>query len=352
MDLQPDTMSAGIARATSAFEFAGRRIGPGAPVFVIAEVGINHDGGIGKAERLIDAAAEARADAVKFQTYVTESFVAPANPLHGVFKANELSAPEHLRRLKRRAEQRGILFFSSATDFIGLQRLEALGVPLYKLSSANLTNLPLLRQVAATGKPVIYSSGGATLAEVAIAYETLKEAGAAGIAVLKCTSLYPCPPQNANLLGIKTLQAALPIPVGYSDHTEGIAAVTGAVALGATIIEKHFTLSKADEGHDHYFSADPAELAAMVAAVRAMEKMLGSRVLGPVGEEDTFRRQARRVVTAQVDIAPGTVIGADMVGLRRPENDGGLAPDLMPHVIGRRAKNAIRAGSSIRWDDI
>lgn len=329
-----------------------RRIGDGEATFIIAEAGINHDGSIEKAEALIDAAAEAGADAVKFQTYVTDSFVAAGNPLYGVFKANELSAPDELQRLKRRAESRGILFFSSATDFYGLERLTALGVPLYKLSSANLTNLPLMRKVAETGKPVIISTGGATLGEVLATYEDLLEAGVNGVGILKCTSIYPCPPENANLKAIETLRGAVPVPIGFSDHTEGTAAAVGSIALGACIIEKHFTLDKNDEGHDHYFSADPAELKALVDGVRLMEKMVGSPELLPVGEEETFRREARRAITALRDIPAGQVIDADMLSLCRPEDGGGMAPELIVHVVGRVARQDISAGRSVQWADI
>ena len=330
-----------------------RRIGEGHPTFVIAEVGINHDGSVDKAEKMIDAAAETGADAVKFQTYVTESFVAAGNPLYGVFKANELSSPDDLRRLKRRAEARGILFFSSSTDFYGLERLAAIDVPLYKLSSANLTNLPLMRKVAATGKPVIISGGGATLGEILATYEALVEAGANGVAVLKCTSLYPCPPEHANLNAITTLRQAIPAPVGYSDHTQGIAAAIGAIALGACIIERHFTLNKGDKGHDHYFSADPEEMAAMVDGVRMMEKMLGSPVLGPVGDETTFRREARRAIVAMQDIKAGEQIAAEKLSLCRPEDGGGgMSPDLIDHIIGRTAQRDIKAGRSLHWADI
>lgn len=329
-----------------------RRIGDGEPTFIIAEAGINHDGKLDKAEALIDMAAKAGADAIKFQTYVADSFVAAGNPLYKVFKENELSTPAQLRQLKARAEKNGVLFFSSATDFHGLERLNALGVALYKMSSANLTNLPLMKRVAETGKPVIISSGGATLGEVLRTYEFLMDAGANGVAVLKCTSLYPCPDEDAHLRGLATLRAAIPGPIGFSDHTQGAVAAAGAIALGATIIEKHITLNKSDPGHDHYFSADFDDLSALVRSVRAMEKMLGSPVLAPVGEEAAFRREARRAITALADIPEGVEIEEVMLSLQRPQDGGGLPPELIQNVVGRVARRAIAAGSSVKWDDI
>ena len=337
---------------TAQIDIGGRRVGDGTPVFIIAEVGINHDGDVDKAERMIEAASAAGADAVKFQTYRTDSFVAQGNPLYTVFKRNELSEQDVLSRMQDYANRCGILFFSSATDFIGLERLQALDVPVYKVSSANLTNLPLMRQIAATGKPVIISAGGATLGEIARTYEALVDAGAVGVAILKCTSLYPCPPQFANLRGIETLKAAFDAPIGYSDHTEGTAAALAAVALGASIIERHFTLDKLDEGHDHYFSADPKEMKALVDGVRDVEEMLGAPILGPVGDEISFRKEARRSITAVVPIPAGTKIEPEMLALRRPQDEGGVEPDFVDTIIGRVARSDISAGSSIRWENV
>lgn len=333
-------------------ELEDRRIGDGYPTFIIAEAGINHDGNIEKAEALIDMAARAGADAVKFQTYVADSFVAAGNPLYSVFKENELSAPEELKRLKKRAEEKGVLFFSSATDFHGLERLQAVGVPLFKMSSANLTNLPLMKRVAETGKPVIISTGGATLGEVLTTYEYLMDSGTAGVAILKCTSLYPCPDADAHLRGLQTLRDAVPAPIGFSDHTQGAVAAAGSIALGASIIEKHITLNKKDPGHDHYFSADEADLTDLVRGVRAMEKMLGSPILKPVGEESVFRKEARRAITAVTDIEVGTCIEEAMLSLQRPQDAGGMPPQLIQNVIGRTARRPIAAGSSLTWDDI
>jgi len=329
-----------------------RTIGEQAPVFVIAEIGINHNGDPELAREMIRMAADAGADAVKFQTYTTESLVAEGNYYYELFRKAEISELAALTELQGYAASQGVLFFSSATSATGFDILERLDLPLIKLSSANLTNIPLLRRVGASAKPVIISSGAATLSEVARAEETLREAGAPQVAVLKCTSIYPCPPEHANLAGIETLRSAFSGPIGFSDHTAGITAATAAVALGATIIEKHFTLDKSMEGHDHHFSADPPELRDMIVAIRAMERMRGDPQIRPVGDEIEFRAISRRYVTALRDIAEGTTIAADMLVSRRPKDGPGILPEHLDVIVDRTAHRAVPAGHSVKWDDI
>jgi N,N'-diacetyllegionaminate synthase len=333
-------------------DIAGRRVGPGEPVFVIAEIGINHNGDHEVARRMIDVAAEAGADAVKFQTYTTEDLVAKGNPYYEIFKNAELSDLAQLIALQSYAEARNILFFSSAASETGFAILKELDVPLYKLSSANLTNTPLFEKVAKTGKPVIFSSGAATLSEVIQGTEILREHGAGGVALLKCTSIYPCPPEHVNLRGLGTLIAAHDGPVGYSDHSVGSVAATAAVALGACIVEKHFTLDKTMAGHDHHYSADPAELSEMVQAIRSVEAMMGSARIEPVGEEFEFRAIGRRSVTALTDISEGQRLDTGVITLRRPKDGPGVSPEHMEIVQGRKARRSIPAGHSIKWDDI
>jgi N,N'-diacetyllegionaminate synthase len=331
---------------------ADRTVGGGTPTFIIAEIGINHNGDPELAREMISAAAEAGADAVKFQTYTTESLVAEGNPYFEIFRQAELSELSILRQLQQHATAEGVIFFSSATTEMGLELLEELDLPLFKLSSANLTNVPLLRRAAATAKPIIISSGAATLSEVARADEILRDAGAPDVAVLKCTSIYPCPPELANLAGIETLRATFSGPIGFSDHTQGIVAATAAVALGASIVEKHFTLDKAMEGHDHHFSSDPAEMGAMVAAIREAEQMRGTHQITPVGDEISFRKIGRRYVTSLGNISKGTTITADMLATRRPKDGPGIAPEHVEVVVGRKARNPVPSGHSVKWEDI
>jgi len=334
------------------FAVDDRIIGPGYPTFVIAELGINHNGDPEIAHQMIDAAAKAGVDAVKFQTYRTETFIAKGNPYYDIFRQCEMSDLETLRKLQRHAEERGVVFFSSAADIEGLNLLVTIDVPLIKLSSANITNLPLLRRAAQSGRPLIFSSGGATLAEISMATETLAETGADSVAILKCTSIYPCPPERVNLMGIKSLRAVFDCPIGFSDHTVGVEAAVAAVALGAGAIEKHFTLDHNMEGHDHHFSADPFEIKRLVDGVRSVEAMRGSDRLEPVSEEIEFRRVGRRYVTAVVDIMEGTVIESAMIAVRRPSGNIGIPPANTDVVVGRSARRDIEAGESIRWEDI
>jgi N,N'-diacetyllegionaminate synthase len=329
-----------------------RLVGDGQATFVIAELGINHNGDPDIARKMIAVAAEAGADAVKFQTYKTETMVAQGNPYYEIFRNAELSSIEDLAALQKYSGELGILFFSSAATESGFEVLEQLDPPLYKVSSANLTNIPLVRRVGAKGKPVIISSGAAELSEVSNAAETMKQFGAPEVAVLKCTSIYPCPPEYANLAGISTLRSAFDGPVGFSDHTIGSTAAIAAIALGASIIEKHFTLDKTMEGHDHHYSADPGELKAMIDGIRAVEMMLGSDRLQPVGEEVEFRAIGRRYVTAMTDIDEGQLIEPSMVYPKRPKDGAGVLPEHIEIVIGRAARRSIAEGSSIKWADI
>jgi sialic acid synthase SpsE len=331
----------------------GRLVGDGHPTFIIAELGINHNGDPELARRMIDAAARAGADAVKFQTYRTETMIAKGNAYYDIFKQAEISEVSELRDLQEHACKQGVLFYSSATDEAGLDVLIALGrLPLVKLSSANLTNLPLLRRVGALALPVIISTGAAVFSEVMRAHETLTEAGAAGIAVLKCTSIYPCPPEHVNLAGIETLRRVFDGPVGFSDHSVGAVAPIAAVALGASIVEKHFTLDKTMEGHDHHFSADAEELTEMVRSIRAVESMVGSAKIAPVGEEVEFRDVSRRYVTALDEIPAGREIEPHMIVCRRPKDAAGIEPEFRDTVVGHIARRTIPAGHSLKWDDV
>lgn len=338
---------------TRQMKIGDRLVGKGHPTFIIAELGINHNGDPEIARRMIDVAAEAGADAVKFQTYRTETMVAQGNAYFDIFKQAELSEITQLRALQSYAKERGVLFFSSATDEAGLDILVELGgLELIKLSSANLTNLPLLEKVGVLALPVIISTGGSMFSEFMRAYEVLKEAGAAGVAVLKCTSIYPCPPEHVNLAGIAALRAAIDGPIGFSDHSHGSVAAVSAVALGACLVEKHFTLDKTMQGHDHHFSADPQELTDMIRDIRAVEAMVGSARIEPVGEEVEFRSVGRRYVTAIEEIAEGQKIEPGMVMCRRPKDAAGIAPEFRDVILGRIAQRTILAGHSVKWGDV
>jgi N-acetylneuraminate synthase len=346
-----------------AFEIGGRPVGAGRPVFVVAEVSANHHQRYDEAVRLVHAAKEAGADAVKLQTYTpdtitlnvqSEVFRRPGAPagqpqyLYDLY-ASAYTPWEWQPGLKAEAERIGLPLFSTPFDPTAVDFLEAMNVPAYKIASFELVDIPLIRRVAQTGKPVIMSTGMASLAEIDEAVRAFREAGGAQLALLKCTSAYPSPPEEMNLRTIPHLADAFGIPVGLSDHTLGIAVPVAAVALGACIIEKHFTLSRAEPGPDRAFSLEPHELKAMVEAVRTAEKALG-RVTYDVTEKEKASRRFRRSLFVVQDVKAGDAFTDRNVRSIRPGH--GLAPKCLPDVVGRKATRDIRCGTPLAWDII
>lgn len=262
-----------MTRAMRTMDVGGRIVGEQRPTFIIAEVGINHNGDVETARRLIEAAKRAGADAVKFQTYITEQRVPTSSPIYSVLKQCELSFKDQAA-LQRMAHGEGILFFSTPFDAESVSFLADLGVPAYKIASFDITNRQLIRQAAAVGRPLIMSRGMATAEEIDLAVAICEEAQVA-FALLHCISAYPTPDGQANLRVIGALRQRYACPVGYSDHTLGIAVATYAVAAGAELLEKHFTLDRGMPGPDQALSADPGELAELVRRARAVEEMLG-----------------------------------------------------------------------------
>lgn len=333
-------------------------------VFIIAEAGVNHNGCLDIAKRLIDVAAQAGADAVKFQTFIPEQVVAKGAERAPYQQAN---MPEHresqldmIRRLalskedfytlKAYCDRTGIMFLSTPFDYYSVDLLDRLEVPVFKIGSGELTNLPFLKYVAAKGRPLILSTGMATLGEVEEALQTLQEAGAREITLLHCTSNYPAPFEEVNLKAMLTLRQAFGLPVGYSDHTPGMEVAIAAAALGACVIEKHFTLDRNMEGPDHKASLEPGELAAMVKAIRNVEKALGDGLKRPGPGEKEIIRAARRSLVAAVDIAAGEVITPDKLAVKRPGT--GIPPKMWGVVVGRRARADIPADTVITWEMI
>lgn len=336
---------------------AGRKISTGMPVFVIAEAGVNHNGDIDIAHRLIDMAADCGADAVKFQTFTADRMATHTSPLaeyqrgaagfegtmQEMLSELVLSDEDH-RQLKKHAEERELIFLSSPSDEESADFLGELGVPAIKLGSGELTNLPLLRHVAAKGLPVILSTGMATLEEVREAVRVF--AGTrCQVALMHCTSSYPTPPQDANLRVLRTLMDRFALPVGYSDHTEDHIAAVGAVALGACIIEKHITLDRSMKGPDHVASADAEMFAEYVARVRETELCMGSGEKRPVSAELGVMSAARKSIVAVVDIPRGTVIAREMLAAKRPGT--GMSPARMEEVLGRTAATDIIADTLV-----
>ena len=299
-------------------------------VYIIAEAGVNHNGSLENALRLCDKAKEAGVDAVKFQTWKTKNVIlkgtskasyqeknrTEGNDQYEMVEKLELSYPE-FRIIKDYCDKIGIQFLSTAEENESLDFLISLGMPIIKIASGDLTNIPFLRYVAKKNLPVIISTGMASLKEVSIAYNTLVEAGAAKIAILHCTTNYPCPMNEVNLNAMKTIESAFKCVVGYSDHTLGIEVPVSAVAMGAKIIEKHFSLDKNMEGPDHKASLDPKELKQMVTAIRNIEEALGDGLKRPNKSEQEISKVVLKRIIAKRAICKGEKLSEDNLIIKR-----------------------------------
>lgn len=336
-----------------AFDIAGRPVGAGAPCYVIAEAGANHDRDLDRAKGLIEVAARAGCDAVKFQTYTGSALYSKYTPPFEYLEEISREPPARLldrialprewhAELKDHADSLGITWFSSPFDLTAVDALEKVGVACYKIASFEIVDLDLVRKCAATGKPLVISTGMATLGEIEDALEVCESEGNDTVALLHCVSAYPASPHSANLKAMDTLKRAFGVPTGFSDHTLGIAVPIAAAALGADLIEKHFTTSRKLKGPDHPFALEPDELEAMVEGVRAAQSALGDgRKAGPTEEESgEMFQMARRSIVAKTDIPAGTVITREMLTAKRPGY--GIKPKYLQWVVGRVAKRDIR----------
>ena len=335
------------------FQIGPRRIGEGEPCFVIAEAGVNHNGDLALARQLIDAAAEAAADAIKFQTFRADRLVSVSAPKaeyqitatgaaesqHAMLRRLELDEAAH-RDLQQHAADRGIVFLSTPFDEASANLLAALRIPAFKVSSGELTNLPFLAHLARHRMPIILSTGMATLDEVRAAVAAL---GDVPLALLQCVSNYPADPADTNLRAMLTMRAEFRVTVGYSDHTLGNEIAFAAVALGASIVEKHLTLDRTLPGPDHAASSEPAEFAALVRGIRRIESALGDGIKRPAANEANVASVARRSLVAARDIAPGEILSPAEIAALRPA--GGLPPSAQSKLLGRRARAAIPAGT-------
>jgi len=344
-------------------EINGRPVGPGAPVYIVAEMSANHGQSFEQAVKILEAAKAAGADAIKLQTYTPDMLTISSDNEHFRIGKGSLWEGQNLYelyseaytpwewqpKLKEIANSYGLDCFSTPFDCSAVSFLEQMHVPAYKVASFELVDLPLIRRVAMTGKPVIMSTGMATLAEIDEAVHTIHEAGGRQIALLKCTSAYPAPPEEMNLRTIPHLAEAFGLVTGLSDHTLGIATSVAAVALGACILEKHLTLSRAAPGPDSAFSLEPDEFGEMVNAVRTAEKALGE-VRYATTERETANRVFRRSLFVVKDMRAGDVFTEENVRSIRPGN--GLHPRHLQDILGRRASENIRRGTPLAWDRI
>jgi N-acetylneuraminate synthase/N,N'-diacetyllegionaminate synthase len=335
-------------------------VGEGEPCFIIAEAGINHNGDIGLARKLIDVAREAGADAVKFQTFKADTLVTKsaakaryqkettgaAESQFEMIKGLELTDKD-FAALSVHARKEGIIFLSSPFDKSSVDLLDGLGVPAFKIPSGEITNFPLLKHIARKKKPVILSTGMSTLGEIEEALEVIRKERVEEIILLHCVSCYPAKVEDMNLKAMETLRCAFGLPIGLSDHTLGITIPIVAVALGACVIEKHFTLDKNFPGPDHRASLEPDELKQMIKAIRDIEKAMGSGIKIPTAEEAKNKKVVRRSLVAKVDIPKGAIITEEILDFKRP--GGGIEPRYMNMIIGRKTRGNIRRDELITF---
>jgi len=336
-------------------------IGDGYPTLIIAEAGVNHNGSIRLAKKLILAAKNAGADAVKFQTYVTEDLIkrkvskAPYQQKNKedtedqfeMLKRLELTFKE-VKELKEFADEKGITFLSTPFDLKSVKVLERIGVPAFKIGSGDLTNISLLKYVALRKRPVLLSTGMASMDDIQLALNTIRSTGNNQIAIMHCTSEYPASLSDCNLRAIGTLKQAFQVPVGYSDHTIEVSTPAFAVSAGACFIEKHLTLDYKMKGPDHKASLEPNEFQEMIQEIRRTEELLGSPLKKPTNGERKMRRYVRKSIVSATDIEKGKIIKDSMLTVKRPGT--GIEPKYLPELIGMISRKRIEKDMLISWD--
>jgi N,N'-diacetyllegionaminate synthase len=332
-------------------KIGNRTVGEGEPVFIIAEVGSNHDGKLEQARQLITAAKECGADAVKFQSFTADKLVSPKyEKIYQAFQKVELPLAWH-EELAKFAISQGIIFMSTPFDEESTSLLHRLGVPVFKIASGDVTDFPLLKYIAGFKKPLILSTGMANLGEIKAAVKAIRGTGNNDIVLLHCVSNYPPRMEDTNIRAMATMQKALRLPVGYSDHSPGMTVVLGAVALGGCVIEKHITIDKKLPGPDHPYALEVSEFAEMVRQIRQLELALGSGIKTPVEAEVPERQWARRGIYAAVNIPEGTKITRDMLKIVRPCVDA-LEPGDIDIIVGKQAKKDIAAHEPVNRENV
>jgi pseudaminic acid synthase len=347
------------AKMNSTIKIADKRIGPGRPVFIVAEISANHGQDYKKTVALIKKAKECGADAVKFQSYTPDTITIDscsryfkinyskwkAKNLYRLYKKTYMPW-SWLKDLKKIADDLGIIFFSSAFDKTAVDFLEDLKVPVHKIASFELIDLPLIEYMAKTKKPLIISTGMGSASEIEEAVKTAKGAGAKKVVLLKCVSTYPSSPAEANLKTISDMKERFEVPVGLSDHTLGISIPIAAVALGATVVEKHFTISRRSRTPDSFFSLEPTELKELVKSIKDVESSIGKVRYGATkGEKGNI--VYRRSLFVVKDIKKGELFSEDNLRSIRPGH--GLKPAFLKDIINKKAKKRISAGTPLTW---
>jgi N-acetylneuraminate synthase len=345
------------------FKIGSRWVGCDEPLYVVAEAGVNHENSLATAERMIQEAARCGADAVKFQCYKAGSLASrdspaywdrneePADSQYELFSRYDRFGPDDYRKLARCAAENRITFLTTAFDEAFADELGDL-LPAFKVASADITHVPLLKRIASKRKPVLLSTGAATLEEIREALILLRSHGCPHVALLHCVLNYPCPPERANLRTIPALQRVFPeVVVGYSDHVPArfnLLQLNMAWMLGARIVEKHFTLDKTKPGNDHYHAMDPEDLRLFRQQQAYLENLLGSGALGDRASEELARRYARRSLVASRRVAAGQRVTREEIGVKRPGT--GIPPKEMESLIGRCASRDIEEDTVFQWD--
>ncbi|MDI9569359.1 MAG: N-acetylneuraminate synthase [Pseudomonadota bacterium] len=342
-------------------KIGNRHIGVGQPCFIIAEAGVNHNGRLDFALKLVDAAVAAGVDAIKFQTFKSDLLVA-RNADKAEYQRRRTGENESQFEMIKRLEltynefgeiyaycrKKRIVFLSTPFDHDSVDFLDDQQVMAFKISSGEITNFPLLRHIAGKGKPIILSTGMSFLGEVEKALEEIYSCENKKIILLHCVSNYPAAPKDVNLKAMNTMSMAFQIPVGYSDHTLGIEVSLAAAALGACVIEKHFTLDRRLDGPDHESSLEPDELRSLVKGIRTIEAAMGNGRKMPMPGEENVLKVARRSLVAACDIPPGTLLTKEHIAIKRPGT--GLPPAMMPCLVGRKVRGAIEADAMFDWE--
>ena len=341
--------------------FRDKRLDEESRPFIVAEAGVNHENSMELARRLIDEAVLGRADAIKFQTYKAEKIAARESPTYwdasitqrDYFKKYDKFGEDEYRELAEYAEKRGIIFLSTPFDFGAVDLLDEL-VPIFKISSSDITNIPFLRYIAKKGKPIFLSTGASTIGEIEDAVNVIETEGNDKIVLLHCILSYPTIHDDAHLNMIRHIKTVFPkYLVGYSDHTKpdpNMTTLTTAIILGAKVIEKHFTYDKTLVGNDHYHAMDYRDLVVLNNNIDIIEKIRGDDIKHPVESEKRARKYARRSIVANANIPQGTQLNIDMVTFKRPGT--GISPKYLDLILNRKARRDIKKDEIIQWPDI
>lgn len=329
-------------------KIANRLINEDSPTFIIAEIGVNHNGSVEIAKKLIDAAKDVGADAVKFQTFKTENLVSKSlKDFYEMVKKLELGK-EDFKELAQYAKKKDIIFFSTPTDEESADLLEQFKPPVFKIASGDLTQIPFIKYIAGKKTPIILSTGMGNLCEVEEALNAIYSTGNHDVILMHCVSSYPAPIEEVNLKVIHTLEKAFNVPVGFSDHTQSSLTSVIAATMGAKVIEKHFTLDKDMEGPDHKASADVTDFKEIVDGIRSMEKMKGFPMKKMVESEKEIRINYRKSIFAKEKILKGNTITLDNITIKRPGN--GIQPKYIDKILGKKVKRDINPDEMIKWD--